>query len=165
MARPQRIEPGPGQESVWDYPRRPRVEPERRRARVVFNGEPIADSTRAVRVLETSSPPTIYVPRGDVRMEFLEPVDGTTFCEWKGRAHYFNLRVNGRLSPEAAWTYPSVNPSYAALADHIAFYASRVDEAYLGDERVTPQPGAFYGGWITSEIVGPFKGEPGSHGW
>jgi uncharacterized protein (DUF427 family) len=141
------------------------VERERRRVRVIFNGETVADSTNALRVLETSSPPTIYVPRADIRMELLEPVEGTTFCEWKGRAHYFNLRVNDKVSLEAAWTYPSVNDEYAELADHVAFYASRVDEAYLDDERVTPQPGSFYGGWVTPEIVGPFKGEPGSRGW
>lgn len=105
------------------------------------------------------------MPLSDVAPGLLEPAEGTTFCEWKGRASYFDLRVGDRVSPEAAWYYPAPKAEFEVLRDHVAFYASRVDEAWIGDERVTPQPGAFYGGWITPEIVGPFKGEPGSHGW
>jgi uncharacterized protein (DUF427 family) len=167
----RRIEPGPGQESVWDYPRPPRVEPSRRRVRVEFDGVTVADSTRALRVLETSGPPVYYVPPEDVRMDLLVPSGGPgTVCEWKGPAEYFDLRTGGRLGPgrlgrRAAWTYPEPNRGYEAIAGWIAFYAGRVDACFLGDEPVRPQPGHFYGGWITSEVVGPFKGEPGTEGW
>ena len=153
-------------ESVWDYPRPPRVEPCDRRVRIEHGGAVIAESNRALRVLETSSPPTIYVPADDVRTELLREVEGRhTVCEWKGRAHYFDLELDGNRAEAVAWHYPSPRPHYGALRDHLAFYAGRVDACYLGDERVRPQGGAFYGGWITDEIEGPFKGEPGSEGW
>jgi uncharacterized protein (DUF427 family) len=152
-------------ESVWDYPRPPRVERERRHVRVELGGETIAESDRAVRVLETAGPPTIYVPPEDVHSEALRPAKKTTECEWKGTASYFDAIAGNRVRPRAAWTYPEPKPGYEQLRDWIAFYAGRVDAAYLGDERVTPQPGDFYGGWITAEIEGPFKGEPGSEGW
>jgi uncharacterized protein (DUF427 family) len=153
-------------ESVWDYPRPPRVEPIDRRVRVILGGETIAESDRALRVLETSSPPTIYVPEEDVRTELLSEADGHhTVCEWKGRAHYLHAEAGGKHAEHAAWHYPEPREGYEQLAGHLAFYAGRVDEAYLDDERVTPQGGSFYGGWITEEIEGPFKGEPGSEGW
>lgn len=152
-------------ESAWDYPRPPRLEPEPRRVRVVVGGKTIADSTRALRVLETSSPPTIYVPFEDVATEHLEPAGGETVCEWKGRASYHSVRVGDRLAERAGWTYPEPDPRYPELKNHIAFYAGRVDECYLGDERVQPQEGDFYGGWITAEIDGPFKGGSGRLGW
>jgi uncharacterized protein (DUF427 family) len=152
-------------ESVWDYPRPPRVEPCDRRVRVELGGEVIAESDRALRVLETSSPPTIYVPPEDVRVELLRPARGTTECEWKGTASYLDAVVGNRVRPRAAWTYREPKPAFEQLRDHLAFYAGRVDACYLGDERVTPQPGNFYGGWITAEIEGPFKGEPGTEGW
>lgn len=153
-------------ESVWDYPRPPRVEPCRRRVRVEHGGTEVADSERGLRVLETASPPTIYVPAADVRTELLtRREDRSSFCEWKGAATYFDLVVDGLMAEAAAWTYLDPRPAYARLAGHYAFYAGRVDAAWLGDERVTPQGGSFYGGWVTSEIRGPWKGEPGTEGW
>jgi uncharacterized protein (DUF427 family) len=161
----RRIEPGPGQESVWDYPRPPRVEETSRRVRVVFNGVTVADSTRAKRVLETSHPPVYYVPLEDVRAECLERTGRSSFCEWKGRAGYYTIRAGDREAPDAAWFYPSPTPAFAAIRDHVAFYPSRMDACYVGDERVRAQEGDFYGGWITDDIVGPFKGAPGTWGW
>ena len=165
MSAPDRIEPGPGQESVWDYPRPPRVEPVAERLRVVFAGETIADTERGLRVLETSHPPAYYLPREDVRMDLLEPAVGTTFCEFKGEASYYAIEVGDRISRKAAWTYELPSPGYEELAGTICFYASRVDACYVGDEQVEPQAGDFYGGWITSAVVGPFKGGPGTSGW
>lgn len=152
-------------ESVWDYPRPPRVEPCLRRARVIFGGETIADSTRAVRVLETSHPPAIYLPRADVRGDFLEAAPGRSFCEWKGAASYWTISAGGKLAERAAWSYEQPTPAFASIAGYLSFYPSRVEACYLDDERVTPQPGDFYGGWITAEIEGPFKGGAGSAGW
>jgi uncharacterized protein (DUF427 family) len=134
--------------------------------RIEHGGEVVAESDRALRVLETASPPTIYVPRDDVRTDLLEPVEGRhTHCEWKGRAHYLDVDAGGSRAEAAAFHYPDPRPAFAALRDHIAFYAGRVDAAYLDEERVRPQPGRFYAGWVTDEIEGPFKGEPGSEGW
>jgi uncharacterized protein (DUF427 family) len=153
-------------ESVWDYPRPPRVEPCERHVRIEHAGQAIADSGRALRVLETSSPPTIYVPAADVRTDLLTEVEGKhTLCEWKGHARYFHLEVDGDRAESAAWHYPEPREGYEQLREHIAFYAGRVDACFLDDERVRPQGGSFYGGWITDEIEGPFKGEPGSEGW
>ena len=157
--------PGPGQESVWDYPRPPRIEPVPERIRVVVDGVAIADSTHAVRVLETAGPPAYYVPPADVRTDLLAPSPHSTFCEWKGQAAYHTLTLGGRTIHNVAWSYPQPLPGYEAIRDHLAFYAGLVDEAWVGDERATPQPGRYYGGWVTSRIVGPFKGEPGSSGW
>ena len=134
------------------------------RVRVAFDGQPIADSRRALRVLETASPPTIYVPAADVSTELLVPAAGTTVCEWKGVADYFDVWWTARTSPQAAWSYPDLPPAYAALADHYGFYPGRV-ECHLDDERVRPQAGDFYGGWVTDDIAGPFKGEPGTGHW
>jgi uncharacterized protein (DUF427 family) len=161
----ERVEPGPGQESVWDYPRPPRVEPTSRLAVVRFGGETVASSRRCVRVLETASPPAFYFPPADVRMDLLEPGDGATFCEWKGTAAYLDVVAGGRRAVEAAWAYPRPNRRYAALAGWLAFYPGRVDECTVDGEVVRPQPGWFYGGWITGDVVGPFKGEPGTGGW
>jgi len=152
-------------ESVWDYPRPPRVEPCDRHVRVELGGEAIAESDRALRVLETAGPPTIYVPVTDVREGALREAKGTTVCEWKGTASYFDAINGDRVRPRAAWFYPDPKPGYEQLRDHVAFYAGRVDACYLDDELVTPQPGDFYGGWITAEIEGPFKGEPGTEDW
>jgi uncharacterized protein (DUF427 family) len=163
--RPAPIEPGPGQESVWDYPRPPRVEAESRPARVELAGRTVARSDRAVRVLETSSPPTIYFPPQDVSTDLLQPVEGTTVCEWKGQASYFDVVVGAVRARRAAWSYPSPNADYAGLAGWISFYPGRVDACFLGDERVRLQAGMYYGGWVTDEIVGPFKGDPGTEGW
>ncbi|CAN5492267.1 DUF427 domain-containing protein [soil metagenome] len=161
----RRIRPRPGQESVWDFPRPPRIEPAPAPVRVVHNSVDLANSERALRVLETASPPTFYIPRGDVAMKYLLPTTGTTVCEFKGVASYFDLEVKARVASRAAWTYESPKEGFEELVDHVAFYAGRVDAAYVGDEKVTPQAGDFYGGWITTNVVGPFKGDPGTLGW
>jgi len=160
-----RTRPAPGQESVWDYPRPPRVEETARHVQVVFNGEVIADTRRTKRVLETSHPPVYYIPPEDVRMEYLTQAGHRTWCEWKGRASYYNLAMAGRQVDNAAWFYPDPAPGYAAIQGHVAFYPAKMDACYVDGERVQAQPGDFYGGWITSEIVGPFKGGPGTMGW
>ena len=152
-------------ESVWDYPRPPRVEPVAARVRVVVDGLTIADTTHALRVLETSHPPTYYVPPADVRLDLLVPGRGGSVCEWKGAATYHTLVLPGRRVEDVAWSYSRPMPGYEALADHLAFYPGRVDEAWVGDERATAQAGGFYGGWITSWVRGPFKGDPGTLGW
>lgn len=162
----RRISPKPGQESVWDYPRPPRVQDLKGRVRVVFNGAVIADTERAKRVLETSHPPAIYIPPEDVRIaEYLQPAKGSSFCEFKGEAHYYSVVVNGDVSRQAAWYYPDPSPGFEEIRNYIAFYPSRVDRCYVGDELARPQAGDFYGGWITANIVGPFKGGPGTAGW
>ncbi len=162
-----RIEPGPGQESVWDYPRPPRIEPIDMTVRVEFGGRTIATSDRALRVLETSGPPTVYIPREDIEPDSLRPnaLGKTTFCEWKGTAGYLDAVTGDKISERAAWTYEAPTAGFESLAGHVSFYPGRVDACFLGDERVTPQAGNYYGGWITSNIVGPFKGEPGTEGW
>ena len=164
-SRPSPDPVGPGQESVWDYPRPPRLEPVPLRLVVVLGGETIAETTRGFRVLETSHPPNYYFPIDDVLTGALEPTTGASFCEWKGRAHYFNARGGNRVETEAAWGYAQPSPAFAPLAGHVAFYASRMDACFVDDELVIPQPGGFYGGWITADVVGPFKGGPGSRGW
>lgn len=154
-------------ESVWDYPRPPAVDRSARRARVEFGGATIADSAAALRVLETSHPPVLYFPPGDVDLGRLQKVDGyETFCEFKGIATYFDVAgADGRLARLGAWTYRDPVPAYASLRDHVAFYPGRMDACWLGDERVAAQDGDFYGGWITADITGPFKGGPGTRGW
>ena len=159
------VVPGPGQESVWDYPRPPRVEPVGARVRVVLGGTVIADTTHALRVLETAGAPAYYLPRADVRLDLLEPSPTTSQCEWKGGATYFSARGGERRVEDVAWSYEHPNQGYEAIAGHLAFYAAKVDEAWVCGERATPQPGGFYGGWLTRGIVGPVKGEPGSWGW
>lgn len=153
-------------ESVWDYPRPPRLERSVRPVRVEHAGAVLAESERAWRVLETSHPPVYYVPWEDVAAGLLAPVAVTSFCEWKGQATYFDVVVPGaqRLR-RAAWTYLRPNPGFEQLAGAVAFYPQRVDACFVGDERATPQPGEFYGGWVTGDVAGPFKGEPGSEGW
>lgn len=165
MKRPRPIAPLPGQESVWDYPRPPRVEHSSRRIRAVIEGLTLADSTRSVRVLETSHPPTYYLPPADVRMELLVPAEGSSACEWKGRAVYHDAIVDGRRIERVAWSYPDPVPAFEVIRDHLAFYLPALEAAYVDDERAQPQPGGFYGGWITSDLAGPFKGEPDSWGW
>ena len=165
MFPPPRIEPAPGQESVWDYPRPPRLERVGDRLRVMFNDEAIADTIGGFRVIETSHPPVYYLPPADIAQAFLRAALGGSWCEFKGRAKYWSLDVHGRLADRAAWSYPEPSPAYAKIAGYLAFYASRVDECWVGDERVQPQQGDFYGGWITARIVGPFKGGPGTRGW
>lgn len=162
----ERIEPAPGQESVWDYPRPPKIVPSRRRVEVEFGGVTVVDSRRALRVLETSQAPAYYVPFDDVRADLLEAVDGHhTVCEWKGRASYYDVRVGARVAERAAWTYPRPATGYEPLAGHVAFYPSRVDACRVDGELVRPMPGDFYGGWITEDVVGPFKGARGTEHW
>lgn len=161
----KRIEPGPGQESVWDYPRPPRMEKVEERLRVEFNGVTIADTTGAYRVLETSHPPTYYIPQADIKMDYLVPTSRQTFCEFKGAARYFTIQVGDRVSENAAWCYPNPTPTYTDMKEYVSFYANQVDACWVGDEQVQPQAGDFYGGWITSKVVGPFKGGPGTWGW
>jgi uncharacterized protein (DUF427 family) len=165
MSHARRIAPGPGQISVWDFPRPPRLEPVATRVHIEFNGRVIADSVRAYRVCETASPPTYYIPWADIAPGVLVAAPGGSFCEWKGRAVYWTVRVGERKADAAGWSYPAPTPAFRAIADHVAFYAGRMDACYVGEARVVPQPGGFYGGWITPELVGPFKGDPGTGHW
>jgi uncharacterized protein (DUF427 family) len=159
------ITKGPGQESVWDYPRPPRLEDSTKLIQVVCNGVTIAETRRAKRVLETSHPPVYYIPPEDIRMEYLAPTRRSTFCEWKGSAAYYTVTVGDRSEADAAWYYPRPATAFASLANYVAFYPGRMDACYVDGEQVTPQPGDFYGGWITKDIVGPFKGARGATGW
>ena len=153
-------------ENVWSYPRPPVVEACPRHVRVELDGQSLADSNRALRVLEKSHPPTIYVPADDVRLKLLVPSRvRSTWCEFKGAARYLDARIDDRRCEAVAWTYPQPSPGYEELKDHFAFYPGRVDAAWLDDERVLAQTGDFYGGWITAQLVGPFKGAPGTLGW
>ena len=161
----QRVEPGPGQESVWDYPRPPRLEDSDRRVEVVFGGVTIADTARAKRVLETSHPPVYYIPPEDIRMEYLTLVEESSFCEWKGAARYYDVSTGERMEKRAAWFYPNLVPAYRGLKDYVAFYPSKMEACWVDGEKVESQEGDFYGGWITPDIVGPFKGGPGTWGW
>jgi uncharacterized protein (DUF427 family) len=161
---PFAVAPAAGQESVWDYPRPPRVVPDARLVVVRLGGVEIARTNSALRVLETASPPTFYLPVADIDRNCLRPGPGGSRCEWKGEARYFNVLAAGALLEAAAWSYPEPLPGMEAIRDHVSFYPSRL-ECEVAGERVRPQPGRFYGGWITSELVGPFKGEPGSGGW
>ena len=165
MRRPAPIQPAPGQESVWDYPRPPRVEPTARRIVVEFAGVSIADTRRAQRVLETSHPPTYYIPTDDVRMDLISGTGRSSWCEWKGGAEYLTVRVGDRAVEEAAWRYPKPRREFAAIAGHIAFYCGAMDRCTVDGELVRPQPGGFYGGWVPDDVVGPFKGGPGTSGW
>lgn len=153
-------------ENVWDYPRPPALVPCERRVRVELGGVVVADSTRALRILETSHPPTIYVPPQDVLPGALRPVPRrTSFCEWKGVARYLDVLGGDAVAEAAAWTYPDPVAAYAALRDHIAFYPSRMDRCRLDDEVVQAQEGDFYGGWVTADLRGPFKGAAGTRHW
>jgi uncharacterized protein (DUF427 family) len=153
-------------ERVSEYPRPPIVVACRHRVRVELGGEMLADSTHALRVLETSHPPTVYVPSADVRTDLLAASGArSTWCEFKGAARYLDATVGGRRVHAVGWTYPDPAPGYEVLRDHVSFYPGRVDAAWMGDERVQAQEGDFYGGWITPALVGPFKGPPGTRGW
>lgn len=163
--RPRAQEPGPGQESVWAYPRPPRVEPTSELVEVVLGGEVVARTTTALRVLETSHAPTYYLPRSAFAEGSLVPADESSFCEWKGVAAYLDVVGGGAVAARAAWRYPTPTPPFAALVDHVAVYPGRMDRCLVDGEVVQPQPGGFYGGWITSRVAGPFKGVPGSSSW
>lgn len=159
------IEPGPGQESVWDYPRPPRVEDSTRHLQVWLNGVLLAETRRAKRVLETSHPPTWYIPPEDVKLEHLRENEEASWCEWKGLTHYYDAEVDGVRVSSAAWFYQQPTRMFEELRHHVAFYPHLMEACYVDGERVTPQPGGFYGGWITKDVAGPFKGGPGTAGW
>lgn len=168
MASPGSIarEPiGAGQESVWDYPRPPRLERTAKTLRVDFAGEVLAQTVRGYRVLETSHPPVYYFPPDDCDLDLLAPSSGSTHCEFKGQAVYYDAVVGGQRAGRVAWSYPEPDEAFAPVRGYFAFYAGRVDACFVDGIRVRPQEGDFYGGWITPEVVGPFKGGPGTWGW
>ena len=152
-------------EDVWSYPRPPAVVPSTEHVVVELGGRVLADTRRALRVLETSHPPTYYLPISDVDERMLRSVAGGTWCEWKGLASYFDLVSGEHVVPSGAWTYPEPASGFEALRDHLALYPGRVDRCTVDGEQVQAQPGDFYGGWITSRVSGPFKGAPGTLGW
>ena len=154
----------PGQESVWDYPRPPCLVPDQRRVVVRIQGKLLADSSSTLRILETASPPTFYLPPGDVNVSGLVLTDATSVCEWKGTAKYWALRETEKAVDPVAWVYSHPYPGFESIAGYFSFYPGSV-ECYVNDERVLPQPGGFYGGWVTKEIAGPFKGQIGTSGW
>jgi len=168
--RPAQIEPvGPGEESVWDYPRPPMIDDAPAAVRITLEGHILAETTRAKRIKETASPPTVYINPDDCNFTLLKEAPGVSICEWKGKAQYFDIHLpSGTHVRQAAWSYPdpfeNIIKGMDQLADWICFYPSKA-ECYVGDERVRPQPGQFYGGWVTAQIKGPFKGEPGTGGW
>ena len=164
--RPQHVDiPNAGQRSVWDFPRPPAVERVLDRVTVEFGGKIVADTQRCLRVCETASPPTYYLPVADFLPGALVVSEGASMCEWKGRARYFDIVVGTRTSSQAAWDYPTVTQEYAVLSDYVAVYASRVDTCTVAGEVVRPQAGQFYAGWITNDLTGPFKGDLGTQGW
>ncbi|MFK7805512.1 MAG: DUF427 domain-containing protein [Anaerolineae bacterium] len=165
MNRPTPIKPGPGQESVWDYPRPAVAEPTKKRIQITFNGIMIVDTTRAFRVLETSHPPSYYVPPEDCQLNYFKAGTGRSMCEWKGPAKYYTIEVEGKRAENAAWYYPTPTESFQKMRNYIAFYPAMMDECRVAGEIATPQAGGFYGGWVTKDIVGPIKGEPGTWGW
>ena len=153
------------QESVWDYPRPPRVDPVSEHITVTHLGKELVSSNQSVRVLETSHPPTYYIPISDFAEGVLVPVDGQTYCEFKGAASYFDVVVGNTRMSRAAWTFENPTKGFEVLTGKVALYASKVDRCTVGEEVVQAQEGDFYGGWITSKIFGPFKGAPGTWGW
>jgi uncharacterized protein (DUF427 family) len=161
----QRVPPGPGQESVWDYPRPPRVERSLKHIQVFFNGQTIADTRQAMRVLETSQAPVYYIPLADIDQQALEPVRQRTLCEWKGWANYYAVTAGGRRVDNAAWTYHQPAAGYEAIRDCVAFYPQFMERCLVNGEPASAMPGGYYGGWITPEVVGPFKGAPGTQAW
>lgn len=150
---------------MWDYPRPPRLEATTRLLRVVLAGTVVAETSRGFRVLETSHPPTYYFPPDDCDAALLAPGRGSSYCEWKGRAEYRTIRVGDREAVDAAWLYPAPTRPFAAIAHHLAFFPARVDACFVDGEQARPQGGGFYGGWITSDVAGPFKGVAGTAGW
>ncbi len=165
MSRPNAQPPGPGQESVWDYPRPPRLERTDEHVEVALGGRTIVSTRAALRVLETSHPPTYYLPVEAFVEGSLVPGDGSSWCEWKGAARYYDVVSGGAVAPRAAWGYPEPTEGFLTIRDHVAVYAAAMDSCTVDGEEAVPQPGGFYGGWVTSRVVGPFKGEPGTAGW
>jgi uncharacterized protein (DUF427 family) len=165
MRRPAPDPVGPGQESVWDYPRPPALDRSSEHVVVTFAGTTVAESRRAIRVLETFHAPVYYLPRADVRLDLLEPTSRRTVCEFKGTAAYADVVVGARRSRAACWWYPEPTAAFAAIAGWIAYYPSRMERITVDDEVVRSVPGDFYGSWVTSRVAGPFKGGPGTAGW
>ena len=165
MRRPAPLPAGPGQESVWDYPRPPRVERSDELVEVRLGGRVVARSDRTLRVLETSHPPTYYLPEDAFAPGVLQPVEGRTYCEYKGVAAYYDLVAGEAVAPRAAWTYPAPTAGFEQILGHVAVMPGAVDSCTVDGEVVRPQEGGFYGGWVTSRVVGPFKGGPGTWGW
>lgn len=163
--KPRPDRPGPGQTSVWDYPRPAIAEPTVKRLQVRLDGQIIADTTRGVRTLETSHPPTYYFPPDDVADDALAAIPGRSLCEWKGQARYYDVIAGETRVPRAAWSYPAPSDTFAILAGFIAFMPAAMEGCFVDGERARPQAGTFYGGWITDDLAGPFKGEPGTMGW
>ena len=163
--RPEPAAPGPGQESVWDYPRPAVAEATTKLLQVYLGGELIAETRGGVRTLETSHPPTYYFPPGDVADGVLTPVPGSSLCEWKGQARYFDVTGGDVTARRAAWAYADPTPGFAALAGFVAFMPGDMDRCVVDGEVARPQEGGFYGGWITSDLAGPFKGPPGTRLW
>jgi len=161
----RRLEPGPGQESVWDYPRPPSLTQSDRHVVVELGGVVVADTTRAWRVCETSHPPTYYVPREDVADGVLQRARGGSFCEWKGPATYWTVDAGDRTEDAAAWSYESPTAGFASMTGAVSFYPARMDRCTVDGEVVRPQEGGFYGGWVTGDVVGPFKGAPATRFW
>ncbi len=155
----------PGQESVWRYPRPAIAQASDRRIVIEHRGVIVADTASAVRTLETSHPPSWYIPPEAIAPGLLRRSTRRSFCEWKGEAQYWHLDVAGQTLRDVAWSYADPTSAFAILRDHVAFYAGPFDTCTVDGERVTPQPGGFYGGWITADLAGPFKGVPGSMGW
>ena len=156
---------GPGEESVWSYPRPPALERVDKPVRVVFNDRVIAETSRAWRAQETSQPPLYYLPPEDLASDALESAGGGSICEWKGAARYWTVRVGDRVAERVGWSYPNPTSRFQDIKDHVAFYAGPMDSCTVDGVEVEPQPGGFYGGWITPEIKGPFKGSAGTMGW
>lgn len=158
------VTPQEGQESVWDYPRPPICDADEREVEVQFDGSLIARTNQAIRILETASPPTFYLPQSDIDLDLLTPTSGSSFCEWKGAATYWSLVVNGIQIRDVGWSYESPATRFESIRGYLSFYPAKL-ECTVAGERVRPQPGGFYGGWVTDEIIGPYKGEPGTGGW
>jgi len=157
-------EPGPGEESVWDYPRPPKLVPFYGRVEVKWLDTIIASTTEAFRILETASPPSFYLPPAHTDLKLFREATGSSFCEWKGKATYWDIEINGVSIENAAWSYNNPNPAYRSVKNYFSFYPSKT-ECYVEGVRVKPQPGGFYGGWMTPNIIGPVKGEPGTGAW
>ena len=155
----------PGQESVWSYPRPARAEPVSAHVVIEHRGLRVVETRQAIRVVETSHPPTYCIPRADIRAGALRPAPGRSLCEWKGEAVYWDVVLGDEILSRVGWSYPRATEPFAALRDHVAFYAGPFDRCTVDGETVLAQPGGFYGGWITSQVAGPFKGVPGSMGW
>ncbi len=165
MIRPIPVTPQPGQESVWDYPRPAILQDTDKHLKVIFNNEILAETRRGKRVLETSHPPTYYFPAEDVKLEYLIETPKKGLCEWKGYYKYYDVNIKDKWARNAAWRCFAPTPDFASIEEYYAFLPALMDACYVNDELAIPQAGGFYGGWITSDIVGPFKGEPGTMGW